>query len=493
MLTQPLLVAESDEKSSVDLESGENSSSASIFNNSQLNKVLLLLRALGVAILPSFVAHLFIHRPTSPGEVILPGSNHSNELDYLTGIRGFASLIVFFYHWGHGSYRGSMDYAYGDSTSPGPESSAPFHNHLLQLPIFRLLYAAEAMVALFFILSGYILSYGPAQQMRDKKPITILSTHAFRRAPRLFLPALAAVLLASFLQLVGAIPISKATTSSALGPTVENLLAFLRSLLISGVWTWDTVPDAGWSLHPHLWTVPTEWRCSMVLFAVLLSTSGRTPAVRLFIDIGIAIWCFSAARWDVALFIAGAALAEIRVRREWHLVSRIQDSRTTRRQAAWKLFRTLVLTGVFLLGMLLAGYPRKPPSASTPIYGPLSLLVGADENGRRVWYALGAIGILGALDSLPGLQKVFRSRVALYLGKISYALYLVHGLLIRSVGQRILNTVWRAGSGGSGGEPWDSGVKFGLASLLFIPVVIWAADLFERGIERRLVALTKRI
>ena len=218
----------------------------------------------------------------------------------------------------------------------------------------------------------------------------------------------------------------------------------------------------------------------MVLFAVLLVTADRSPLCRLLIEVIVALWCLAAGRWDVALFVTGAVLAELRLRRE------AQDTAGTgvaARKVVWVWLRAVALGIMLLLGLLLAGYPRMPPVASAPVYGPLAVLAGMDAGARRVYYAFGAVLVLGALDGLPMAQRLFSSHVALYFGRISYALYLVHGLLIRAVGQRILDAVWRA----TAGEGLGFGVRFALASVLFVPVVVWVADLFERGVERRLV------
>ena len=505
MLTQPLLADANDanhDNIEIDLEPAEKSNFTMFFDTLPLRNIVSSLKnffhSLGLVLLPSFL-HFLFKVPASNLTAPSLNSTYSNELDYLIGVRGFASIIVFVYHWMHGSFHETIDYAYGDRINTGSEPSELHHMHIYQLPLLRVCYAAEAMVALFFILSGFILSYQPAQQMRDQTPIAALSTHAFRRAPRLFLPALAATLLAFVLYLTDAITLPTKSSHSILGQKSRTLLDFLYNLIVSGIWTWETRPGPDWALHPHLWTVPTEWRCSMALFALLLSTASRKPSTRFVLEVCVTMWCLAAGRWDVALFTAGAALAELRVKHEAQdlPISRSRRSQSVKRITLWEWVCTATLTLTLLLGLLLAGYPRMPPSSSTPLYGPLAAVVSGREEGRRLFYALGAVLVLLSLDRLELLQKFFRSRVALYFGRISYALYLVHGLLVRSIGQWVLNTVWRIRIGGDDNDGKGDGLgfnaKFGLASALFIPVVVWVADLFERGVERRLVRWTKQL
>ncbi|TVY47470.1 hypothetical protein LOCC1_G002205 [Lachnellula occidentalis] len=499
MASRPLLVDSNDDNSIIDLEEGEKvAPTLSPFRNF-LSSTRAFLCSLFFAILPSFIQPLLRHQTSKPPNL---NSGRSNALTYLTGIRGVASVIVFIYHWTHGLFHNSMDHAYGDITTTNtsePSSSSATqssHNHIMQLPPLRLFYAAEAMVALFFVLSGYVLSYRPIQQMNKPSchlpatPTSTLSSLAFRRAPRLFLPAIAATLLAFLTQLTGALklpstpPPSTSTSTSFPGQSLSTLLLFLHSLLITGVWTWDTFPGPPWSLSPHLWTVPTEFRCSMVLFTLLLTISNRTRTTRLIVEAGVTAWCLTAGRWDVALFTAGAVLAELRVRREESESELLRASPSHRHAPCTipNLLRTTALLAALLTGLLLATYPRIPPLPRHPSSGPSHSSSETPATKKRG----------GSLDRLPGLQRLFTTRLPLYFGRVAYALYLVHGLLIRVVGQRVLDAVWRAGARGEGGGRGE-GVKFGVASVVFVPVVVWGADLFERGVERRVVGWARSL
>ena len=89
-----------------------------------------------------------------------------------------------------------MDYAYGDGN----------HHSFFQLPFVRLFYAAEAMVAVFFVVSGYVLSHRCVRHARSGDYgvcFRILSSLALRRVFRLFLPAIAASFLAYLAQRAG--------------------------------------------------------------------------------------------------------------------------------------------------------------------------------------------------------------------------------------------------------------------------------------------------
>ena len=121
---------------------------------------------------------------------------------YLDGLRGVAAWAVFNYHFAHGTYARAMDRSY---------HSLPIQNnsHFLQLPLIRLVYAAEASVAMFFVLSGYVLSQRSIAAISTgdlEKANARLSSLAFRRGIRLFGPALIASLLAYLTQRAGWMP-----------------------------------------------------------------------------------------------------------------------------------------------------------------------------------------------------------------------------------------------------------------------------------------------
>ncbi len=73
------------------------------------------------------------------------------RLSFLDGVRGYASLTVFVSHFFE-PFEPAKRFGYGFGET---------NNRFLQLPIVRLLYSGVPMVALFFIISGYALSYKP--------------------------------------------------------------------------------------------------------------------------------------------------------------------------------------------------------------------------------------------------------------------------------------------------------------------------------------------
>lgn len=228
--------------------------------------------------------------------------------DYLDGLRGVAALAVFNYHFAHGTYARAMDRVY---------QSYPMedNNHILQLPLIRLLYAAEVSVAIFFVLSGYILSRQSIAAISSgdlEKANIRLSSLAFRRGIRLFGPALIASLLAYLTQRAGWMPAKGLPKDYVQDFQSDSkmYMAYLGTLL--NIWTWRTDLEAGeWWFNPHLWTVPVEFRCSMVIFVLLIATQRCKAWVRLTADTTVIVQSLWVWRWDVTAFVAGTLVAEL--------------------------------------------------------------------------------------------------------------------------------------------------------------------------------------
>ena len=414
-------------------------------------------------------ALLRLHSPDSNSS----SQNASDTVDHLTGLRGAAAIIVFVYHLAHGPYRSAMEHAYGASPSSA-------NRHLLQLPLLRVVYAAEASVALFFVLSGYTLARRPIAAMAAgdaAKAAHVLASLAFRRAMRLFMPAVASSFLALCAFRIGWVSPRGLPGDyvASLGNDLGLYLAFLGSLL--DVSTWEIDIDKGmWWFNAHLWTVPVEFRCSMVLFLLAFATHRCKPGVRILID---AVWIMTALvywRWDVALFITGKGMAELQ-----SLHIKILHSCHGLRFA-----RLATAFVICFLGLYLASYPILPPDDSF-FFSQLAALVHQKPEGRRLYYALAGVLILCSIEVESLLRRPFKIRLLKYFGRISFSLYLTHGTLIRVAGGGMLNFFWRM----IGYEEWRFHVAFAVGSVVFTPLAVVVAELFYQLVESPCIRFSK--
>lgn len=194
------------------------------------------------------------------------------KTEWVDGLRGLAAIAVCLSHLLGGTHP-DLDFAYGD----GPARSQSW----LKLPAIRLLYGGDAVVAIFFLISGSVLSRRPIRPMRRgqrARPCFELASSLLRRTGRLLLPALAS----SFLFMIAA-QIGLCHSQPAGPDTLFFIPASRRASLVRqfGSWVHETTtllrpgqPD----LAPtdliygvQLWTISMELYASFVLYLYLLT------------------------------------------------------------------------------------------------------------------------------------------------------------------------------------------------------------------------------
>lgn len=115
---------------------------------------------------------------------------------YLDGMRGLAALFVFFCHYSYQAFTIAKSWGTGED-----------NYHFLKLPFLRLWYQGPPAVCVFFVISGYALSYRPLKLVRNgafSDFSTTMSSLTFRRAIRLYLPTAVSTLMIICLLRVGA-------------------------------------------------------------------------------------------------------------------------------------------------------------------------------------------------------------------------------------------------------------------------------------------------
>ncbi|KAH9883549.1 acyltransferase family-domain-containing protein [Xylariomycetidae sp. FL2044] len=411
-----------------------------------------------------FMRPSFLRKTAPASEVSATAAEKSDALknkkkhatEYLDGVRGVASLIVFILHWTHIPYPVVNEgWGYGDR-----------NNSVWLLPFVRLVYSGAAMVSVFFVVSGFVLSHRFVQRMHRREYAELfagLTSLTFRRAVRLFLPAFASSLLAFVCASVGIVNVPRKVDGQRFR---HGLPAFLDYLdMESNPWDWTT--DFSGFYNPQLWSIAVEFRGSMVVFLMLVGLAKTRTLVRLAVEALVVAHAFAHKRWDVALFVAGMFIAELEVLLQ-------KPTHPTRRKL---VNAALILT--LIVGVFLTGYPREH-NTKTPGYMWTKYVWPFTAYRRRYWLAIGALLIVGPMAFLPTVQSFFLTRPARYLGRISFALYLVHGLGNRTVGKLLLNACWDyIGKEGY----WPYTISFIVSTTLYFPIVIWASDVFWRGVD----------
>jgi peptidoglycan/LPS O-acetylase OafA/YrhL len=437
-----------------------------------------------IALTPSFLQHYVGGK--------MPEDKKLHAIAALDGLRGWACLLVFNFHFLF-SYTWKVAIGWGFN-------GENFGIH--QLPFLHLLISGHIMVAIFFVISGYVLSYKPLKTIRSQsfeQTFTILASSTFRRGLRLYVPALIGLLCVFVAVRLGLYNYSHSVIKEGLTirGTNEQHPPVYRSLRKQ---SWDfyyTVAHLlnpfDWNLYynnynPHLWTIPVEFRCSIVLFLTMLATSRVAAMIRMFL-VGSLIWfCMRYGRWDVVLFLVGMVMAEIDIiNGTWErpTASNTFDERTNIRlspngRTLATVSRRKLWISVFVLGLYIGSTPnlgfRWTPGfrwlwCLTPhTYGEL----------HRFPQTIGAALVVFSINHSPDIQKLFTNPLSQYLGKISFAFYIVHGPILHSLGYSLMPNIW-AITGKDTNFQYCFGFLVGW--MICLPIAIWAGDVYWRAVD----------
>lgn len=397
-------------------------------------------------LMPSFVSQHFGHSTIKQAK--------PSETSYLNGLRGIAAVVVvlqhiteLFYPENHGCY--------GD----GGEGLEP--DHYIQLPFLKLILMGSFSVTLFFVISGFALTYGPLRKIHAGNPeaaIASMPSSIFRRPIRLFLPILPLYMFSWIL-----IQVWFVWDIGSGGPGakqdnffIEMWVGFKHWLLI------DTSPYVIAYYFPQGWTLHDEHMGSLLVFLCCLAFARTKTAVRMLGTSIVAIWHFYVDQWTSFLFLGGMLLADLRLATADKPILKVQHQPV----------KKIVMIVLLVIGLFFGSWPYTGDVTQCVGFRHFAHITMPGMMQMRFWHSLAAVVTLFALEGLPGAQRVFNSPVILYLGEISYSLYLVHWIVGFSWGEAIASAVLNAGHD----RFWAC-----MASLaVTLTTGIWLADIFWR-------------
>jgi len=328
---------------------------------------------------------------------------------------------------------------------PGDGIGGP--SQWMQAPIFRLVGQGPAWVACFFILSGFVNSLKPIKLARAGQVDTALSNLAvssFRRSWRLVLPATAATIISWFICQFGGyetarqseaywLYITSPSPSPTWGTAVFDLIHAIQR-------TWTYNPDNIYD-QPQ-WALLYLLQGSMFVFTSLLVTINLTPRFRIFCLTVLWFWSFNwgmrlGDRTVIHLFqfnecllllaivglnvYCGIMLAELNYSRYPLLLSQ---------------FSPYFAPPLVLIALVFMSFPSQFHN-----HAPWSdmllkwhyMVAPANAEVQRFWPSLGAQLLILTCVLSPHLRRMLSQRYFLWLGKISFPLYLLHGSIMRTV------------------------------------------------------------
>lgn len=433
----------------------------------------------------------------------------SPQTAHLDGLRGLASFIVLLCHTAYSSHDLSYGYGYiGERSQYQDTYRSPW-----RLPIVRLIYNGDAAVAMFFLISGFALSWRPLKAARAHNWAAFaraLLSSSLRRFVRLFAPVAVSTLLiclavqARLYEPTRGIATDGVRLTAFREPHPEpkpNILVMLADWAHTNwrfyqLFHWDRDFVSVYDIH--LWTIPVELRASMALFATLLATAAMRPAARQATLAALVPLAAASDCWPMMLFFAGAAEADAALARgegdvgangsipgldaALPALDKLPGAAYPARRPRASLARWLLWPPVLFL------MSQPFHSDETRFWRTLSRYIPASfSEPRRFYSTLGCIAAFCLINRSARLRAALRHPVCQYLCRISYGMYLVHAFVLHTVGYAAFAAAWRV-TGIEGGAR-EAGFVLGAAATL--PVVVWASDVFWRGVDEPCVRLAR--
>ncbi len=367
------------------------------------------------------------------------------KIKYLESIRGIGALAVVFFHFLEIFFPAFLT---GD---PAQQHLGGGIEWLVYSTPLRLLVNGPAAVTIFFVLSGYVLTY----KFFNTQNTEHLASGAIRRYFRLAPVVLAVELLAylclrfSLYQYVLQMPaITHANTWINAYNTPADLTKILSEAL-SGVFVgYQNQYDV------PLWTMTYEFYGSLLVFSAAFIGSKMRHRMWLFV---VLVFFFRNSYFSD--FVLGMILSDL---------SQRPDQPLRRWIHPW-LNTILGIAGLFLLS-----FPTYTNFADQTIYA--FMHIHALEDLLVVYYyTWGAFLVLLAVLNSEKTQEILSIRPFVFLGRISFPLYAVHWILLGSVSAFLF-------------YQFVHFVSYPLAFLITfaisLPLMLVAADLIQRYVDR---------
>lgn len=145
--------------------------------------------------------------------------------------------------------------------------------------------------------------------------------------------------------------------------------------------------------------------------------------------------------------------------------------------------------GAFVVGLFLISVPIGGANLD-PFYRHLVMLLPAQSRDSGGYVrAIGSVVVTWAVLNWEPATRVFSSGLAAYLGKVSFALYLVHGSVVRGVFHVVLPMYYGWVGESRSWEVMVGGWVLGVVTCL--PLAIWVSDLFCRWVDVPVVRLCR--
>lgn len=409
---------------------------------------------------------------------------------YLDGIRGFAALLVYCQHhvlWAHYDENTMLERGFGFD-----------HKYAFAtFPVARNFFTGgHYAVTVFFIISGYVLTVKPMSLMQAGDHVKLgdnVASALFRRWLRLYLPLMATTfvyMLTWHLFGFGKLYVTPAEPQANLWDEIWNWYAEFKNFSF----VFNTGGKPWFSYNFHTWSIPVEMKGSIIVYTAAQAFSRLAKNARLLAELGLIFYfLYVADGWYGAIFTAGMLLGDLD-----QLAAKAELPRFLVRLEPYKKF---IYYHLLAISLYLGGVPSHSwdlqELRQTRGWYYLSYLKPQAVFDFKWFYLFWASAFLVAsAPRIPWLRRFFETRACQYLGRVCYALYLVHGPVLWIVGDRLYAATgwWKAEH--QQHLPWwvdrfklpKSGplgleVSFLAPQVVLFPLTLWLADVVTRAFD----------
>lgn len=373
-------------------------------------------------------------------------------ITWVEGLKGLSGIVIVFNHLRMCFWPESHDAVSDDG-----------HSYIVQLPFVGLICAGNLAVRLYFVLSGFSLCYRPLQMMEENRTAIVYqrtSRSLQSRYWRLLVPSALASALSLVMSSAGAFTHSRTVCRAFLDTTPNS------TTLAADVWLWtkDTVLDM-WVIgrhhfHDSLWCMKILLLGSYLMYLLVALRAEARHSLWLWVAIGCALLSPAVAQigaTDLAGFVFGGIISFVEIN--------IAAADANKVPPARRLLQTLGWSVVFVFALFLGSYPSGDANAPwcSWMYMLARFVVGI-ENARQSmiwWMNVAAFMLALSISHLPLVQTVLSLKPLQYLGRTSFALFLLHPLILRSLGGHLFSVF----------NQWQ-GFGFDIAALCMVAIVL---------------------
>jgi len=176
-----------------------------------------------------------------------------------------------------------------------------------------------------------------------------------------------------------------------------------------------------------LWTIPLEYRSSLLLFMVQIAVVQFEHRYAMAIIVGLMAYSIIAGQMDMLLFLGGFAIAMVQ---PWFASLEQKLARTT----GWSILYNTALWCGFAIGLWLGSYPGVYAQTS-PGFRFISTWIPPTWTWRTYWWtSFSALLNVFCISQLAVLRSLLSKPLCLYVGRISFSIYVIHWFLMELVG-----------------------------------------------------------